>query len=97
MEDDNIYPGEKLLIKRITAATDILAAHATSTVIPILPTLAYTSLPAVTLMSTTSIPSVDTDISHPNNSTIMLIMLGIIAVAILVGGLFTRFGNSKQE
>lgn len=97
LEDDNIYPGEKLLVKRITAATDILAAQATSTVTSVLPTLTYTSLPAVPLMSTTSIPSVDTDTSPPNNSTIMLIMIGIIAVAILVGGLFTRFGNSKQE
>ena len=96
--DNNIYPGNKLLIK-----TDVVPATASPTEFPIgeptgtsiqvvvsptsafLPTAAQTSNPA----ETTSPDSV-------NIKSIMGIAMGIIALALLAGGVFTWLGSKKK-
>ncbi len=102
LSGNDIYPGEKLLIKTgvvvsTSAPTDTSTAGIGPTVISTLtlvpvpptmtvpPTLGFT--PTVTPVA--AIPA--------NNSTIMNIVIGIIALALLGGGIVTWMGNSKKE
>jgi LysM repeat protein len=96
---NDIYPGNKLLVKRgvilatasptesstpETMVTSIVTATSTPIIIP----LTYTS---------TSIPTSTPSSASGNNSTVMGIAIGIIALALLGGGIFTWIGSSKKE
>jgi uncharacterized protein YkwD len=93
--DNNIYPGDMLLIKRVAAVTHTLTVPTTLT-----PTsksiLTGTSIPALVLSPTMPTPTVSSNVST-NNSKIMLIMVSIIALAILGGGVFLWLGSARQE
>ncbi len=94
---NDIYPGNRLLIKRgVTVPTASLtetptqAATLTSTIAPIsaAPTTGVTLTPTPILVSS----SVST-----SNSMIMKIAMGIIAFALLGGGIFTLLGGLKKK
>ena len=94
LSNDSIYPGEKLLIKKNIVETDTPIPLATATVIPIFSTLTYTSPPTIALATATLFSNGGSG-APSDNSIIMLVMIGIIALAILGGGLFTQFGNAN--
>jgi len=94
LASDDIYPGEKLLISKGVSETDITTATPTSTK-ALQPASTSTIVPTSTLIGVTYTPT-PTDKPSMNNLTTMVIMIGIIALAILGGGLFTRFGASRN-
>jgi LysM repeat protein len=96
LSNDSIYPGEKLLIKKTITETDTPTPLATATIVSVLPTLTYAHLPTIALATETVISNGSSG-ALSDNSTIMVVMIGIIALAILGGGLFTRFGNTTRE
>ena len=93
--DYDIFPGDKLLVKKVTTETltPLAPLANTATVAPI-----STAVNTPTMSSQTATP---TQAGNPgrssSNSTVMMVMIGIIALAILGGGLFTRFGIAKSE
>jgi uncharacterized protein YkwD len=93
--DNNIFPGELLLIESVTAITE------TPTITPIFtrtfrPTTTHTLVSTLTLSVETSTPAT-ADKPPANNSNVMAIMIGIIALAILGGGYFAWLGTSRGE
>ncbi|HJS18229.1 MAG TPA: LysM peptidoglycan-binding domain-containing protein, partial [Anaerolineales bacterium] len=91
--DNNIYPGSKLLIKKgvptSTAPSVITESQAISTLTQ------PTAIASITVTPTKTIPAA----APPNNlsgSTIG-IAIGIIALAILGGGVFAWWGTKKEE
>ena len=95
--DNNIYPGEKLLIKKDAALpTASLETAATSE-----PTASSTIVVAttkpVTSTTPTFTPSVVSSASPNSNSMTMTIVMGIVALALLGGGIFSWMGSSKKE
>jgi uncharacterized protein YkwD len=93
--DNNIFPGELLLIASVTAITE------TPTITPIFtrtfrPTTTHTLVSTLTLSVETSTPAT-ADKPPANNSNVMAIMIGIIALAILGGGYFAWLGSSRGE
>ncbi len=94
---NDIYPGNKLLIKKgvlvpTTFLTETPVQTPTSTVtntpVPIPSRVSVTWAPTPTLVSS----SVST-----NNSRIMKIAMGIIALALLGGGIFGWLGGSRKK
>jgi uncharacterized protein YkwD/LysM repeat protein len=91
--DNNIYPGNKLLIKKaatLTSAPPLETAtpEATSTIIP-----SATSVPTlfVVAIQTTVMPI------KQNDNTVVLSAIAIIALAILLAGIFTFLGKSSDN
>ena len=100
LSSNDIYPGEKLLVKigisqptflPTETATAESQATATSIIVFIFPTATAQSTMTVT---PTFVPAAT---SPENNSTIMSIVIGIIALALLGGGVVTWMGSSKKE
>ena len=92
--DNNIYPGEKLLIKRgVVALTETGTPNATGTV-TLSPTTTLTSTPAQALVTSTPMPG---PMGAGSNQTIMLVVMGIIALALLGGGIFARAGEARND
>jgi uncharacterized protein YkwD/LysM repeat protein len=93
--DNNIYPGNKLLIK-----TGVLVPTSS-------PTEASTQIAISTSLSTltstprngtkTPTPIMDVSSARASNTRIMKIAIGIIALVLLGGGIFTWLGSSKKE
>jgi len=94
--DTNIFPGEKLVIKRdqaVASATPVETATA-------LPTISPTSTaisPPTALVSTSTATPGDFSSSSTNNTSIMTIVMGIIALALLGGGIFSWAGSWKKD
>ncbi len=94
--DNNIYPGEKLLIRKMmitptetpTGVPTLTATH--------LPSATASSVPPATKSATTSVPTVVPE-KMAANEMIMGVVIGIIALALLSGGMFTWFGNTKRS
>lgn len=91
--DNNIYPGNKLLIRSgvavptsLPTATPTQAATSTS-----LPTFTGTA------NSVTSTPGSVSISSPPNSMVVMNVMIGIIALALVGGGIFTWLGSSRKK
>ncbi len=101
--DNNIYPGNKLLIK-----TDVM--------VPVVPTASMTEMPTSkpaglqtnpatsataasleTPVSVTSTPSEISEVTPVDNESIMGVAIGIMVVALLGGGVFTWLGSKKKE
>ena len=95
--DDNIYPGTTLLIKQdVVQPTASLTAETTAE-----PNLTPTNGPVfstATFLSTTIIPlSTEMASSAPiDNNSITVIAMGIIALALLGGGVFVRLGRKRN-
>jgi LysM repeat protein len=94
--DNSIYPGNKLLIKEdVVLPTSSLTAiptnkpNAISTSLPVSPT--PTLLPTVTIISSATPAS-----GAINSNSIMGIAMGIMALALLGGGVFTWLGSKKR-
>jgi LysM repeat protein len=91
--DNNIYPQEKLLIKKESTST---AAPPTETVTPeskVTATPALTRVPTL-VTTTTQMPVVP---ASQNNDAVMTVAIAIIALAILGGGVFTWLGSSWKD
>jgi uncharacterized protein YkwD/LysM repeat protein len=92
--DDNIYPGSKLLIRQ---NVNVTATVSTETAM-----IAATSSPRIEPVSTRAIPLPTTTATSPggrvsaSTNTIMKIVIGIVAVAILGGGLVAWLGKVKK-
>ena len=89
--DNNIYPGKKLLIK-----TGLVVATASPTASPMQEaTFTATSLPAST--AATATPIAASSSASTNNAAIMRVAMGIIALALLGGGIITWLGSAKKK
>jgi hypothetical protein len=98
--DNSIYPGEKLLIKKET-----MSSTATPTESPVVEVTASSAV-TVTVFTVTVVQATNTVGPSPvlsggstnnNNHRIMGAVMGIIALALLGGGVFTLLGNAKKE
>lgn len=89
--DDNIYPGNKLLVRTEAAPTSQPPTEA--------PTLELT---ATSLPSPTSVPTVVVTMTQPpsvapqNTNRVTLYVFAIVVLAILGGGLFTWLGSARN-
>lgn len=92
LADNSIYPGEKLLIKQgvlVASPTETPTQDATSTSGPTL-----TAVHTLTLAPT---PVVVSSAISRNNSMIMKVAMGVIALALLGGGIFAWLGGRKKK
>ncbi len=91
--DNNIYPGNKLLIKN--QATPTVAAL-TATAIP---EITATPEPSETMTPTLQVTQTQIPVAptSQDNSVRMASVIAIIALAILGGGIFTMLGNSGND
>ena len=89
---DSIFPGEKLLIKKVeVTATPV----ETVTTIPIAsPTIAATASPVQPTATVTSTPNPE---AITSNSNVASIVIGIVALAILAGGFLAWRGSSAPQ
>jgi len=94
--DNNIYPGDTLLIKKEQVAVSATPAETETSEPTASPTMVVESpatAPSATFTSTPGAPT-----STPNtNSPIMTIVMAIVALALLGGGIFSWVGSSKKE
>jgi uncharacterized protein YkwD/LysM repeat protein len=91
--DNNIYPGNHLLVRTaIIVPTSTLAEVPTQEI-------TSTVLPPVTATapSVTSTPEHTSSFSRPNKNAVMNVMIGIIALAIVGGGVFTWLGMVRKK
>jgi LysM repeat protein len=93
--DNSIYPGEKLFIKRgavlamaSPTETPTQAATSTSTSVP--------NFTATLRVTSTFTPIVASLSVSTNNSVIMKVAMGVIALALLGGGIFAWLGGLKK-
>jgi uncharacterized protein YkwD len=98
LSDNNIYPGDKLFIKRGAVLSTPTPTETLSEVAA--PTL--TSLPTATFVTAQAISSMVTPVvlvpsTPPDNSMIMKLVMGVIALGLLGGGIFAWLGDSKKE
>ncbi len=91
--DNNIYPGNQLLVK-----TNVIVPTITTTETPTQETTS-TSPPAITatVNTVTSTPESVSNASPPNGAMVMNVMIGIIALAIVGGGIFTWLGSAGKR
>lgn len=96
--DDNIFPGNKLLIKQavllptasVTAVPSLTSTPATvSSIATLSTTITFTSTEIASWSSKTSMPR--------EKNSILYITIGIIVLALLGGGVFTWLGSRKKR
>lgn len=96
--DNSIYPGNKLLIKR--GVMQPTAAHTETPAGDLTPTSTNTPVSTATLVrpTSTSTLAMAPVPSYPkaNNNGLMAVMIGILALALLGGGLVTWLGAAKK-
>jgi len=95
--DNNIYPGDKLLVKKgvVLPTVSPTLSPASDT----LPTLIITSIATEVVVQPTNafVPSLVSENGPVNNNRIVGSVIGILAIALLGGGLFTWLGTTKKE
>jgi uncharacterized protein YkwD len=93
--DNSIYPGNMLLIKRGAAAPTASPAATGTQAAALTPT----SLPTSTAVKLTLTPSaiVVSSAVSASNAMIMKVAIGIIALAVLGGGILTWLGGLKKK
>jgi uncharacterized protein YkwD/LysM repeat protein len=94
--DNNIYPGNKLLIKRGVVQPTAVHTQTPPTIMTATSTNAPTSTVTAIRPVSTSTQVVRAASSSTNDGTVMGVMMGIIALALLGGGLITWLGSSKK-
>jgi len=94
LTDNSIYPGEKLLIKKVDLTPTETATSAATVATTLAPTLKGTSTPAQQPATLTPAPASK---AARSNQTIMLVVMGIIALALLGGGIFARTGGAGND
>jgi LysM repeat protein len=93
--DNNIYPGNRLLIKKSSAPTGSPTEAVTQAI-----TSTTTRLPtstAAAVVTLTPIPAVVNISASADNSGLMKVALGIVALALLGGGFFTWLGSRQKK
>jgi len=93
LSTDNIYPGNKLLIKK-TDMTQTMTFTVTSTLAATAPPTQTTEATASPVPTPSSAVKVETNM---RNSNLASIVIGVIAISILAGGFIAWRGNSKEE
>jgi uncharacterized protein YkwD len=93
--DNNIYPGNKLLIKKDVIGTPTIPAETPTLAVTSSPTSLPTSKATIIAPTLTFTPG-DGMTSASRNNT-MGIAMGIIALALLGGGVVAWLGNSKNN
>jgi LysM repeat protein len=91
LPDNNIYPGDKLLIKKVAIPTPAPPLETPTLELTVAIGSSPTIIPTLNL---TTAPTLQIPASQNNNMTIAII---IIALAILGGGVFTWLGSSKSD
>ena len=97
LSSNDIYPGEKLLIKQGTLAITETPTEAVT--VETIESLTLASVPTSTMervMATVTATHIPQPAAKSDNR-VVLSVIGIIAVALVVGGLFTWLGNTKRE
>ena len=90
--DNNIYPGNKLLIKNETTPTALPPTETATPEFTATPFLSATSVPTHVVAVTQS-PMVSTP---QDKNRIMMYVIAIIALAVLGGGFFTWLGSATK-
>ncbi|HXF83802.1 MAG TPA: CAP domain-containing protein [Anaerolineales bacterium] len=98
LSGDDIYPGNKLLIKKNVIQPTASPVPTVEVVATHSPTVAVVTLtsPSLTVSAPSPTPLPSPAASAPNTASIMGIAIGILVLALLGGGLFTWLGNSKK-
>jgi LysM repeat protein len=94
--DDYIYPGEKLLVKKAAVMTTENPIEISKLTATVPPTETEPSVPTTT-MSTPTFTTADVNAVPPAHGPVTGVVIGIIAIALLVGGVFTSLGNTKKS
>lgn len=90
--DNNIYPGDKLLIKKESTPTALPPTETEP------PELTATPLPLATGVAAFTVTMTPAPAAVPqNNNGVMMYAIVIIALAILGGGFFTWLGGASKE
>jgi uncharacterized protein YkwD/LysM repeat protein len=89
--DNFIYPGNKLLIK-----TGVMLPAASPTETPTQTVISTSTALPTSMATATSTVNIDSSNAEPNDTNVMKVVIGIIALALLGGGIFTWLGNSKK-
>jgi hypothetical protein len=91
--DNNIYPGSTLLIKQGTLSSTGSPTTALMQAVP------STSLPAMTATAkqVKSTPRAAVKSRSTDNTTLMNVMIGIIALAVVGGGIVTWLGSARSN
>jgi LysM repeat protein len=92
--DNNIYPGNKLLIRESEVISANTPVEGTAVEVPASPANLPTMTAALVIQTTTA-TSIPIPVTASPDS-MMGIAIGIIALALLAGGLFVRLGASKK-
>ncbi len=92
LSGNDIYPGDKLLIKKDVAPTPLPPLET------ITPAPTVTATPSATITPTLVSTATPTPVSvkSQNNDAVLIAALAIIALAILGGGIFARLGSRKE-
>jgi uncharacterized protein YkwD len=90
--DNSIYPGDRLLIKRGVVGTVAVPTQTLTQAV----TSSFTAVPSSTAdrLTSTTVPAVMP--ASTDNSAIMKVAIGLIALAILGGGIFAWLVNPKN-
>lgn len=95
LSDNNIYPGNKLFIRRgVIMSTETLTETPTQAATSTLTSArTSTAMPAITLTITPVVPASSASANH----SMMKVAMGVIALALLGGGIFTWLGGVKKK
>jgi uncharacterized protein YkwD len=97
LSNNDIYPGEKLLIKNDIPVLTETPAETMTIEATVPPTLTVAPISATAQVAVTVTPTHVPQPAANNNRTIAGAVLGIIALALVGGGIFTWLGNSKGD
>ena len=95
--DNNIYPGDTLLIKKEQVTVSVTPAETVTGEPTASPTIFIESTLPVLPATPTLTPGIVSSASPKTNSTLMTVVMGIVALALLGGGIFSWVGSSKKE
>jgi hypothetical protein len=94
--DDNIYPGNKLLVRKgVSVVTETPTENPPIAVtVPPIPT--QTRLPVVSSVAATPTSPVVNSVV-PANGKVMVAVIAILALGLLVGVVFSWFGSARKS
>lgn len=96
LTDDYIYPGQKLVIKKTAALITETSTGLPTSIATILPGVTDTPMPRVTPLAPTATESIARE-TPQRSGAVMGAVIGIIAIALIGGGIFTWLGNTNKD